>query len=165
MSKAKTIDTGNVAGRRELHFKTLDEMLADAESLASAESAGKLRQIGNWPLGTACGHLATWTNYGFDGLPMKVPFFIKMMIKPMKNRFIKGPLPAGQKIPKVDGGTFGVEAIPTESGLANLKAATARLKAAPPKDPNPIFGELRRDEWIALALRHAELHLSFFGVR
>jgi hypothetical protein len=163
MSNQKTIDTGNVQGRRDLHFISLDEMLTDAEGLAAAESGGKLRQVGNWSLGQACGHLATWTNFAYDGYPMKVPFFIKVMIRPMKNRFIKGPMPAGRSLPNVSGGTFGIESLPTATGLANLKAATARLKAAAPKDPNPIFGEMEHDEWIAMALRHAELHLSFFG--
>ncbi|MGA3066203.1 MAG: DUF1569 domain-containing protein [Tepidisphaeraceae bacterium] len=156
------IDTGNVDGRRDVHFSSLDEMLMDAENLAKAESAGKLSRVGNWTLGQACGHLAVWTNFAYDGYPMKVPFLIKMLIRPMKTRFIKGPIPAGKNLPGVDGGTFGTEALPTATGLADLKLATARLKSAPPKDPNPVFGDLQHDEWIALALRHAELHLSFF---
>ena len=36
-----------------------------------------------------------------------------------------------------------------------------RLDARPPDAPNPIFGRLTHDEWKAINLRHAELHMGF----
>jgi len=161
---SKTIDTAKVEGRREVHFADLDDMLAEAGALTEAESAGKLEHLGNWTLGQTLGHLAAFTNFAYDGFPMKVPFFVKMMTRSMKNQFVKGPMSAGRKIPGVRGGTFGTEPVTTAEGLAKLKAATNRLKAAPPSEPHPLFGKLRYDEWIAMYLRHAELHLSFFRV-
>ena len=120
-----TIDTGNVTGRRELHFTDLAQLDADARALAEGDAAGKLHRLGNWSLGQALGHLAAWTNFGFDGYPMKVPFYIKAMIRPMKGRLLRGPIPAGKCIPNVAGGTFGTEAISTEEGLKKFLAADA----------------------------------------
>jgi hypothetical protein len=156
------VDTGNVTGRRKLHFDGLADLDAEAEGLAAADRAGRLTKLGNWSLGQALNHLATWTNYGFDGYPMKVPLAIKLILRPMKGRFLKGPIPAGRDIPKVQGGTFGIEPTSTADGLKNLKAANARLKSSPPTKANPVFGAMSHEEWIALMLRHAELHLSFF---
>ena len=36
-----------------------------------------------------------------------------------------------------------------------------RLQAEAPTAPNVIFGQLTHEEWIAINLRHAELHLGF----
>ncbi len=95
---------------------------------------------------------------------MKVPFYIKAMIRPMKGRLLRGPIPAGKCIPNVAGGTFGTEAISTEEGLKKFLAANARLRAGAPMEANPLFGAMTHEVWIELALRHGELHLSFFYV-
>jgi hypothetical protein len=162
MTAPTPIDTGNVTGRRDLHYQNLDELQSDVDALAAADHAGRLEQLGNWTLGQALNHLSSWINYGFDGYPMKVPYFIKMVVRLMKNKFLKGPLPAGKSLPGVPNGTFGADPISLDEGVKKMSAAIARLRAAPPQDPNPIFGPLTHDEWIASHLRHGELHLSFF---
>jgi hypothetical protein len=158
------VDTANVTNRRKLHFADFAQMEADAQSLAGAESARQLKKLGNWTLGQALNHLATWTTYPFEGYPMKVPLPIRLMLRPMKNRFLKGPMPSGRHIPNVKGGTFAIDPISTQEALKKLKAADARLQAKMPTAPNPVFGKLTHQEWIALQLRHAELHLSFFRI-
>jgi hypothetical protein len=157
------IDTGKVKDRRALHFNTLEEMWADVQRIAAAERAGKLRRTGNWSAGQTLGHLAAWADFAFDGYPpdMKVPWFIKLFLKLRKKQFLRGPLPAGVKIPRVEGGTKGIEPLSLDEGLARLRRAMDRLEASPPGTANVIFGPLTHEQWQALHLRHGELHLSF----
>ena len=157
------INTGKVKDRRPLRFSALDEMLADVERIAAAERAGKLRRTGNWTAGQTFGHLATWINFAYDGYPpdMKPPWFIKVILKFQKNKFVRGPMPSGVKIPGVEGGTKGTEPIGLDEGLTRLRSAINRLSAAAPTHPNPIFGPMSHDEWKGMHMRHGELHLSF----
>jgi hypothetical protein len=110
------------------------------------------------------GHLAAWTSYSYDGYPpqLKAPWFIKVILKMMKNKFLRGPLPVGRKIPGIEGGTMATEVISTDEGTARLKKAWERLRKSPPTKPNIIFGPMTHGEWMKLHMRHAELHLSFF---
>jgi len=155
------IDTRRTTARRELHFSRIDEALADVEQLAAAEREGRLRRVGNWTLGQTLGHLASWADYSYDGVPLKVPFFVRLIMRPMKRRFLRGPMPAGRNIPKVPGGTLAIDALPTEEGLARFRRSFARIRDEPPTRPHVLFGPLTHDQWIQSHLRHAELHLSF----
>lgn len=158
------IDTRKVTGRRKLRFENFDEAIRDAEALAAAEQAGKLRALGNWTLGQAIGHVAYWADAPFDGYPTtaKLPWILGIVLPWFKNYFLNNKLPAGGKIPDAPEGTFGVEKLSTDEALERLRRAFARMKAQQPTLPNPVFGVMKHEEWIKLNLRHAELHLSFF---
>ncbi len=155
------VDTGKVVGRRELRFESLDEVLAEVERLAAAERAGRLRRLGNWTLGQTLGHLASWAEYSYTGAPLKAPFFVKWFLRLRKRKFLYGPMRAGVKIPRVEGGTLATEAVPLDEGLERMRRVLGRLKSEAPTAPNVIFGPLSHDEWVALHCRHAELHLGF----
>src|SRR5688572_22327997 len=94
------IDTKRVADRRKLRFNTVDDALADAEAMAAAQRQGRLRQLGNWPLGQILGHLATWVGYAYDGVPRTPPLLIRWIMRPMKKRFLYKAMPAGVRIPR-----------------------------------------------------------------
>ena len=65
MSTATTrIDTGKVAGRRELHFNSLDDILADVDRLASSR---EIRTLGNWSAGQIFEHVARVMDKSIDG--------------------------------------------------------------------------------------------------
>src|SRR5947207_1029713 len=83
------IDTRKIPTRRKLRFTTLDDLMADAMRIAEAERGGTLRRLGNWTPGRAFGHIAGWMSYAFDGYPMKIPWFIRLMVRPMKNRILR----------------------------------------------------------------------------
>jgi hypothetical protein len=163
MAPVAEVDTGRVGDRRKLRFANSRELLADAERIAAADRAGRLRRSGNWTAGQAFGHLAAWASYPYDGYPPRLhaPWFIKLIIRLKKRQFLHGSMPGGVRIPKVEGGTAGTEPLSLDDGLSRLKEAWQRLDARPPEAPNPIFGPLTHDEWKAINLRHAELHLSF----
>ena len=155
------MNTKRVEGRRPLRFERVDDALADAEAMAAAAREGRLRQLGNWPLGKILGHLATWVGYAYDGVPVTPPLLIRWIMRPMKNRFLYKAMPAGVHIPRTAEGTFGTEAMTLDEGLDRYRRALARLKAEPPQRRHPIFGQMTHEEWINGQLRHAELHLSF----
>lgn len=154
--------TGQTAAPyRIVRFNSIDQLLEEIERLAAADRAGRLSCCGKWTLGQIFGHLATWCSFAFDGSPLKVPFFIRWIVKFQKKRFINGPMPRGVKIPRVPGGTLGTEPISLDEGLARLKQQLLRLKSEAPVKPHMLFGPLRHEEWIAMNLRHAELHLGY----
>jgi hypothetical protein len=158
---ARPRDTRKVAGRRSLRFDSIDEAMAEVDRLVEAEHAGRLGRLGNWRLGQTLGHLACWVEYSYDGTPMKVPFFIRWILKGRKHKFLHEPMRAGVKIPGVVGGTLATGPMPTEAGQARLRRALERLKAEAPSQPQAIFGPMTHAEWVALHLRHAEMHLGF----
>jgi hypothetical protein len=164
MSVPQPVNTAKVVGRRELRFTTFSEVIADAERLAAAESAGTLKRLGNWTLGQAFNHIATWINFPFEGYPLQLtpPLWVKVMGRLMKKRLLAGGLRPGFRIPKIEGGTLGIEPISTADGLAKLRAAVARLDSTMPRVPNPVFGAISHDEWKKLHLGHAALHFSFY---
>ena len=68
-------------------------------------------------------------------------------------------------IGRLPGGTVGLEELSTDDGLRRFREAFTRLRQTAPTKSNPVFGPLTHEQWIALNLRHAELHLSFHQLR
>lgn len=158
------IQTGKVTDRRKLHFDSPTDMRADVERVVAAERNGKLRRTGNWTTGQIFGHLAAFIDYAYDGYPPKLskaPWLIRFILRFFKKQFLRGPLPAGRNIPGIPEGTTGAEPRTLEDGHTRLIRAWDRLEKKAPQTPNVIFGPMTHAEWIALHLRHAELHLSF----
>jgi hypothetical protein len=83
----------------------------------------------------------------------------------MRNGFLNKGLPAGVYLGRVPGGTFGIDEMSTEDGLAKMRSAFERLSNHAPTISNLVFGPMSHEDWIKLNLRHAELHLSFFHPR
>src|SRR5262245_13349178 len=69
---SKPVDTTKFAGRRELSFRGLDEVLADATALVAAP---QVKTLGNWPLAQLLTHLASTINNSIDGFSSKAPLF------------------------------------------------------------------------------------------
>ena len=155
------VETGKVAGRRTLHFETIDQMMAEVDRLVEAERAGHLKRLGNWTLGQTLGHLAAWAEFNYTGWPFNPPFFVKWIARLRKQKFLWQPMRAGVKIPGVKGGTLATDPMSTDEALPRFRQVMARLKEEPPTQPHCLFGQLTHKETIACNLRHAELHLSF----
>ena len=156
------MDTSRIQDRRRLRFNTINDLLADIDRLVAAGKAGTLRRTGNWTAGQAMGRVATWINYAFEGYPFKVPWLVKLFIRMRKGKYLRDGMPAGVRIPGVEGGTYGTAPLGTDDGAARLRQALARLQRGEPvKYESPAWGKMSADERIVLNLRHAELHLSF----
>jgi hypothetical protein len=157
VSTSSTINTRKVAGRRQLKFHSYAELLADLDRLGS----GPVRQLGNWSVGQNCRHLATVYNNSIDGFTLKFPVPLRIMAKLFRKRLLTMSMPAGFKLPAKTGQSLMPPATSAEEGLADLRAAIARLQTEPRRAKHPLFGELTHQEWDGIHLNHAALHLSF----
>lgn len=152
------INTKSVTGRRELSFATLDEFIQDAETLA----AGEYRTLGNWTFGQILGHLEYALRASIDGFPFKAPWLVRTFIAPLvKNSALTKPLKPGFKLPKSAASYLPDESTTVEEALAGCKKTVERLSVETPNAVHPFFGAMASEEWMALHLRHAEMHMSF----
>lgn len=156
------VDT-RTAPRRPLNFGSIADLRADLDRLERAHAAGTLEATGNWSPGQALGHLATWIGFAYTGPPRaSIPAApIRLMLRMTKRRWLSKTLPAGFRIPRVEGGTFGIEPLEFDEGIRRLRADLMRLESEPPPPRHPLFGRMTHQEWIQLHLRHAELHMGF----
>ena len=151
------VNTAKVVGRRKLDYASLEEVLADTDRLSSGPVPG----LGNWSAGQIFRHLALAYNGSIDGLKVTFPWHLCIMAKFFKNKLINGPMPAGLD-PPPEGKIALAPGVPsTQEGVADLRAATARLNSEPHRAPHPLFGELSKEQWNQIHLRHAGLHMSF----
>ena len=153
------VNTAKVAGRRKLDYKSFDELLSDADRLSS----GNVKALGNWSAGQIFQHLASAFNGSIDGFPPSFPWAMRAMARLFKKKLIAGGMPAGIKMPAKLAKAVMPEPTSTEVGLANLHAAVSRLKQEPRRAPHPVFGEISKQEWDTVHLKHANLHMSFLS--
>jgi Protein of unknown function (DUF1569) len=153
------VDTTKVQGRRQLNYASLDEIVADAERLSSVP----VKTLGNWSAGQVYKHLATAFNGSIDGLPDAFPWHIRLMGRLFKKRLLAGAMPPGFKLPAEFAKAVLPEPTATEVGLAELRAAIARLKRDSRRAKHPVFGNLSDEEWNRIHLMHANLHMSFLA--
>src|SRR5215831_5906287 len=148
--------------RRKLKFATLDEAVADAESLL----ATGYDRAGNWELAQVAGHLAEWMRFPLDGFP-KVPLPVRpilwvvrtvsgkgMLKTVLEHGFTPGTRTIGETVPQPGGN-------PT-TAVAKLRETAGRWKAhTGDVYPSPLFGAMTRDTALQLQLVHCAHHLSY----
>jgi hypothetical protein len=156
---ATAIDTGKVTGRRQLHFDSLDDILADVDKLGRAR---EIRTLGNWPAGKVLKHLATSFNKSIDGyenpVPAVVRFFLRLFLK---NSFLTKPLSPGFRLPANAQAEMWSASASVSEATEAVRGAIGRLRAETHRVPHPAIGPLTVDEWNQFHCRHAEMHLSF----
>ncbi len=151
------VDTTRVEGRRQVDYRSYAELLADADRLIS----GPVTALGNWSAGQIFRHLALVYNGSIDGYSITFPWYLRLGAKLFKKKLIGSPMPAGFKPPSDGAASLSPQPTSTEEGLAELRAAVARMEREDRRAKHPIFGVMTRDEWDKLHLKHASLHMSF----
>jgi len=151
------VATKSVTGRRTLHFNSIDEMLADVDRL----NQGPVTVLGNWSSGQVLKHLTIVMTASLDGFHHRAPWFVRLIGKVVKKKFLTKPMSAGFNLPK--GAASEMVPGPTEWAdvIGPFRATVRRLQTEPQRMPSPFLGLLTREEWDRLHCRHAELHLSF----
>ena len=153
------INTAKVTGRRQLHFNSLDDILADVEQLAKAK---EIRTLGNWSDGQILQYLALVMNKSIDGFVSRPPAIIRFVARWFfKKRFLTKTMSAGFKLPAKAQTELVPPPCSLEEGLRSIRQALGRLKTDTTRVPNVVLGPLTLDEWNQLHCRHSELHLSF----
>ena len=151
--------------RRLLHFDTVNQALTKVDQLADADVAGTLTTSGRWTFGQALNHIATWVDYSYDGVPLKLPLPLRLILRLIKGRVLHSPMRPGSRLPRTPNGTLATEVVSSAAGLDHIRGAFGRLNEQPTTQPHPAFGPMTHADWTALHLRHAELHLSFFRTK
>lgn len=149
----KPIKTRKVADRRKVRYKSLDNLLYDAERLASMQ----VRTLGNWSQGEIYSHVAKSLDACIDGnraLPAPLRWILSTFLK---NRYLNQGVPAGFKAP----GEFQPNEVSVAEGLGELRKAIQRQKDTSDRTMHPAFGKITNAEWDSFNLRHAEMHMSF----
>ncbi len=153
-----TVKTGKVTGRRELHFQTIDDIIADAEQMAAVP----VKTLGNWSAGRIFKHLGIAFDLAVKGSTFKPPLFIRLLAPLFKKRFLTKPMSPGFQMPKAMQPDFmPPDDVSTEEGLAALRSGFETYKNATTLAPSAALGRLTRAEYDQLQMRHAEMHLSF----
>lgn len=149
--------------RRAVHLPDLNAMRAELDRIEAAGQAGQLSTAGNWTAGQILGHLAAWIHYGWEGYPVKPPpWLVRVILRWQLKKMLAKGMPSGVRIPGVQGGTTGIEPVPFDEGMAEMRRGIERLKGSdPPTHHSPAFGAMSDEDRVLLNLRHAELHLSF----
>jgi Protein of unknown function (DUF1569) len=151
------VETAKLEGRRKLDYASLEDVLADADRLSS----GPVRVLGNWSEGQVFRHLALAYNGSIDGISMTFPWPMRLVARIFKKKLLAGAMPPGFKLPSDGAKALGPAPTTAEEGLAELRAAVARLEREPHRAKHPMFGQVSRDEWTRIHLMHANLHMSF----
>jgi len=159
--KAKAVDTRSVAGRRELSFGGLDEVLADATALVASP---KVKTIGNWPFPQLLMHLASTINNSIDGFSSKAPLLIRIIGPLLKRGMLKNKMRPGIKLPPEAEKSAFPAAASADEALRQLRHAVSRCKCERMTAAHPAFGKMTHEQWQQLHLRHSELHLSFVAL-
>lgn len=178
---AARVDTRR-AERRSLTIATLDDLAREVdrvEQAARPEGEG-LRVTGNWSAGQIMIHIARLIERSMDGfgaLPVSehpIPAGLRAIAakaqragdvaaeRALRERVLAGPMVAGGPSAALPGEIDPPVQAWTHDGAAHLRSVLGRIRAGHPMDkPSPTMGRLSQEEWKALNLRHAELHLSF----
>ena len=149
-----------MAERRELNFKSLDEVVEEAERLA----AGEVKTTGNHSFGQILEHLARTHDMCTGKLEApKPPWFMRLMIPFMKPMILKDePLKAGFKLPpKGEAFFWPDQEFDVQEALTHLKESVDNYKKNGPLPKHPMFGAMTREQNDSMNCRHADLHLSF----
>lgn len=154
------IDTRKIKSRRQVRYRTFDDLVTDAERLAGTS----VETSANWSLGQTLKHLGlAMEGSTRPGKGFKVPWWVKVLgIVYLRRRLVYGPFPPGLQLPKSAAARLvPTEDVSNEEGLDTLRRGIDKLRSESARAVHPVAGALSIAEWDSFHLRHAELHMSF----
>ena len=145
--------------RRDLRFQNLDELVADARSVALQPH----ETTGNWNASQILLHVAGLIGVANRGTGIRLPLPIRLMGRVFKTLGVhRRRIPAGLKAPPVLMTENDANAqVPVEEAVATLEREVAEAQAKPMSHPGPLFGKMSHDDRVTVHCRRAELHFSF----
>jgi len=149
--------------KKRLTFDDLDVAVAHARRLLD----GGYERRGNWSLGQACDHLATFTRFSLDGfpgrgLPGPAQFVLRKLV--INDVMLSRPMPRRMPtlrslVPPSDAD----DAAGVEAFAGACRRFTERHEAGGPFADEPFFGQLSPDRWRQVHLLHDALHLGMLS--
>ena len=144
--------------RRELSFASLNEVVAEAERLAS----GEVRTTGNHSFGQILEHLARTHDMAtgkLEGPPP--PLFVRLLMPLIKSSLIKNVKPGYKLPPKAEAFFWPDQEFDVQAALIHLKESVEHFNSVGPLTKHPIFGKLSPEKALELNCNHCAMHLSF----
>ncbi len=149
---------GSSHQRRTVVYQTLEEFLEDVRRLVSADVV----TVGNWSFAQILEHLARAIDASIDGFSFRSNWLVRTLVAPLlKNRLLTRPMKPGFTLPKRASHYLPQPDIDLGNAVSHLETAAQRLETTQPTAAHPFLGRLSDREWLALHLRHAEMHMSF----
>lgn len=151
-----------MAARRELDFRSFDEVVRDIETLR----AKGYEQAGKWNLAQVCGHLEMWMTFPLDGFPRTGPVMkgILWLLRNVMGKSVRRKILASGKMPprgQTLKGTIPPASQDESTAVGILLGTIKRFERHEGEYyPSPLFGRMNRDEWTRLQLVHCAHHLS-----
>lgn len=157
------------APRRDVYYKSIDELAADLDRIEAAIGAGTIASTGNWTPGQNMQHVGLLIKGSYEGMPFSMPApvrFLARLLLMNKVRRQEKPPPAGMiKLPKSATFLQPDPAVIDREGLEFLRAQLERIRAGERMThPSPLLGKMTHDDWVSLHRKHASLHLSFIDL-
>ncbi len=148
------------APRRELHFTSLDDILADVEAV----TAGPHHTTGNHSATELVWHVAYFIDKAATGFGYRAPLPLWLLghaLKPLG--IVNRPMKPGIRPPRsLDRRFWPGPSVTLDAARDYLRRAIAAAKEpGRMTHPSPVLGKLTHDQWQTLHCRHAEMHLSF----
>ena len=144
--------------RLQVDYRSLDELLADAQRLVDADAA----TTGNWSLGRILEHLTTVMNKSIDGFQSRAPLPMRLVARYLlKRRILTKKMAPGFQLPPGAVAEIVPDEIDSREALAHLRQVVDRLKRETGRAESPFLGPLDIEQWSQLHCRHGELHMSF----
>ena len=158
-----TIDTKS-APRRDVSFRSFDDILADLDRISEGLDAGTAVTTGNWTVGEITDHCAKFLRFACDGFEGKAPAPLRFIFRALffKKAIGPDPLPSGFKLPKQASSLLPREGVDNREGIDELRKQLKRVLAGKEMNqPSPVFGPVTHDQWMIVQTKHCAMHLSF----
>ena len=147
------------AERRELHFESLEDILADAQTI----TAGPHRTTGNWSAPQILHHVTFLIDAMNHGSKLSLPLPIRVVGRVLKLlKFHRREMKPGLNPPPAVARRFAPPPdLSLDEALQHMRTQIEFAQKHGMKHPSPMFGKLPHAEAVAMHCRHAELHQSF----
>jgi hypothetical protein len=162
------IETRRVAGRRPVHFQTINELAAEVDWVTAAVAAGNVRPLGNWSPAQILWHIGRLIELSFDGFPFRYrrgPVWITRLLRLLAwRRLIALAFRAGFHNPPAAALLEPDPSLSLEDAAAYLRQQMGRIfNGEQMTQECSVEGSYTHEQWVYIHLRHAELHLSFLA--
>ena len=143
-----------MAGRRDLTFASLDDVMPEVERLLAGHTT-----VGRWTLGQICNHLAAALRLTLEAPPSPAEPTREQRVA-RRLFFRSGRFPDGMEVP--------VRVLQPQPGLDAAKEAEALREVigrfastSGPLPAHPVLGPLTNVEWTQFHCLHCAHHLGF----
>ncbi len=144
--------------RRHVVYVTLQDFRKDVQHLAGVD----VTCVGNWSYAQIVEHLARAIDASIDGFSFRSNWLVRTLAAPLiKNRLLTRPMKPGFTLPRRANSYLPDPDTDFDAAHTHLESAIERLATTTPTAAHPFLGRLSDREWLALHLRHAEMHMSF----